>query len=117
MGRRGEMLIPSTTSTAFGNQQDLIGLDELAEDLAGVRVANLGAGRHGQVDVVGRLAAHVLALAVRGPVCDPLGVVSVVEKRREVGVRFHVHTASLPSVATVGATLRANLLPTDGAVS
>src|SRR6266511_2939468 len=106
MGRRGEMLIPSTTSTALGNQQDLIGLDQLAEDLAGVRVANLGAGRHGEVDVVGRLAAHVLALAVRATLCDSLGVVSVVEKSREVRVRFHIDAAALPPIAAVGPALR-----------
>jgi len=41
--RRREMLIPSTTSTALGNQEYLIGVDHLAEDLAGVRVANFGA--------------------------------------------------------------------------
>src|SRR5712691_726686 len=114
MRRRGEVLIASAAAPALGDEQRLFGGDHLAEDFAGVRVANFGPGRDGQIDVVRRLAGHVLALAVLPSLRVPMRVVAIVEKCREVGIDLHIDTAAAAPIAAVRAALGHELLATEG---
>ncbi len=113
MRRRGKVLIPSTPSTALGNQQCLIGLDHLAEDLARVGVADFGAGRDGEVDVLRRLAAHVLALTMLAAFCSPVCVIPIVQKRSEIAVDFEIDAAPHAPIAAVRAALRNEFFATE----
>ena len=91
------------------------GLEHLAEQLAGVGVPDDGAGRHREVDVVGRGAGLGLALAVLAALGLPHGAVAVVEQRGEVGVAPHVDAAAVAAVAAVGPALGLVLEPGEGA--
>src|SRR6266487_1896986 len=114
MRRRRKVLVAAPAAATLRDEQRLAGRDHFAENLAGVAVADLCAGRHGEIHILRRLPAHVLALAVRATLCDPLGVVSVVEKGPEVRVRFYIDAPALPSIAAVRPALGHKLLATEG---
>src|SRR6185503_6731035 len=114
VGRRGEVLVAAPPVPALGDEDGLARLEQLGEQLARVSVTQLGARRHGQVDVLGRLAAHVLALAVRPALRLPQGVIAVVEQRGEVRVGANVHAAARSTVTAIRPTLRHELFPPKG---
>ena len=84
---RGEAGVTPTASAALGDQQTVARLQHLSNHLSGGLVADHGAGRDGQVDVVGRSAGLVLSLAVLTAFRLPDGVVAIVEQGGEVGRR------------------------------
>src|SRR5437667_6898747 len=105
MRRRGEVLIASAAAPALGDEQRLFGGDHLAEDFAGVRVADFRPGGDGQIHILGRLSAHVLALAVLPSLRAPMRVVAIVEKCREVRVDSYEHASTYSTITTIRSAL------------
>src|SRR5207247_1568664 len=113
MRRRREVLVAAPAMAASGDEQRRIGLHKLAEDFAGLGVADFGAGRDGEVDVIRGLPRHVFALAVLAPLGAPMGVVAVIEERREVGVDLQIDATTCTAVSPVRAAFRHELFATE----
>src|SRR6266571_5009361 len=111
-GRR-EVLVAAAPAAAFGHEQRLVGLDQLAEDLAGISVADLGSGWHRQEHIVAGLACHVFALAVLPSFSHPPSVISVIEQCREIRIDFHEYASTRSTVTTIRPALRDELLSSD----
>src|SRR2546425_12596383 len=65
------------------------------------------------VDVIRGLPRHVFALAVLAALGAPMGVVAVIEERREVGVDLQIDATTCPAVSPVRATFRHELFATE----
>src|SRR5207249_8602634 len=88
--------------------------DHLAEDFARVGVADFGSGRHGKVDVLRRLAAHVLALPVLPAFRYPVRVIPVIQKSSEIVVDSDIDAAAFAPIASVGPAFGDKLFATEG---
>src|SRR5205085_9529876 len=109
------MLIHPSTVAAFGHEQGVAGLQQLAEYFAGLRIAHFGAWRDRHIDIVGGLTSHVFSLPMLAPLSHPPGVIAIIEQRREVGIGLHVHAPADTAIAAVRAALRHELFAAKGA--
>ena len=113
MCRRREVLVAAPAAATLGDEQRPVGVHELAEDFAGIGVADFRAGRDGEVDVVGGLPRHVFSLPVLAPVSAPMRVVAIVEEGREIGIDLYENASARSTITPIRSSLGHKFLPSE----
>lgn len=98
-----ESQIAETAVTSLGDGDDLAGLQQLEQHFAGIRIADDGAHRHVQRDVVTGCTEHVGAHAVLAALGLVATRIAVIHQRVQVHIGHCVHMTATAAVATVGA--------------
>src|SRR5262249_15626426 len=116
---RGEVDVAESPATPTGDHDAMVGLDKVGDQLAGLGVANDGAGRHLKDEVVA-LGAMLLLTAAGLAGCGlVMGMVVVVHQSVQAGIGLKVDTAATSTVAAVRPAHRDELFAAevDGAVA
>src|SRR5690606_40030836 len=108
-----EVHVALAAGTALGHQQALAVPGEVADDLVGGDVDDLGADRHPDHHVLAGLAEHLPAHAVLTPLGAEVTLVAEVDQGVEVLVGNQPDAAAVAAVAAVGAAQRDELLPAE----
>jgi hypothetical protein len=88
-------------------------LDQLAEELAGIRITHDGSGGHAQDQTRTIAARPVLPLAVLPPLRAVMLLVPVIQERGEVPVGTQDHVSAPAAIATRGPASRHAFLPPE----
>ena len=95
---------------ALGDQQAIAVVGEVADDLVGLDVDDLGADGYADGDVLAGLAEGLAAHAVLAALGAELALVAEVDQRVEVLVRLQPHAAAIAAVAAIRPAERNELL-------
>ena len=114
VGRTLEVNVPFAAATAFGNDEFVAEVDEVAEDVAAFAVADLGAGRDEQHDVLGIGAGAFRTHAGFAVLGAPVLLHGEAGEVVGVGVGANDDGAAIASIAAVGAALGHVLFAAEG---
>src|SRR5690606_3870736 len=109
--RRSERRVPAPAPASPGDDELVAVLQQLAQELARVRIPDHRPGRYPQDQVRAVAARAVLPHPVLAPLRAVVLLIAVVEKRAELPVGAQDDVAALPAVAARGAAPRHTRLP------
>ena len=105
VGRGNEGVVAATAATALGDDDLVTVLLEVAQDVAAIAVADDGARRHGNEELVSLAAVAVGRLALAAAFGPPVLAIDDVGEAVGAGDRTDNDVAAVAAIAAVGAAL------------
>ena len=98
---RGKMLVAAPAAPALCHHQALAGFDQVAQQLAGLRIIDQGARRNRNDQVFGPSPGHIIRPALSAIIGDEAALVAEGGQRVERGHHLQDHIAAAPAVTAI----------------